>query len=195
MDAQVVRMTGTRQRLGTSRAWRRIPLLRALLRTCFALLLLLASTASRGAFSLRLGGVVTEGVNVYVGGGGSYNTFDVDSGSGLQWIAAEEGMTVEELQQVIADVEAAGALFTSSAELDVDDAWGYHVCGGIEFDISENMQLFAEYRYSVVEIEGEAELYYAVHSGGSVLFDQGAREKFEDDYDFGLVRVGLNIVL
>ena len=58
--------------------------------------------------------------------------------------------------------------------VDIDDEVGYHFCGGAEFLIADNIELFGEYRYSIVEISDD---------------------NVEDNYDFGLVRAGLNFVL
>jgi len=63
---------------------------------------------------------------------------------------------------------------------DVNDAFGFHYCGGIGLAISERGQLYAEYRAS------------------SVNFTDPANEElaalFDETYQFALVMVGLNIL-
>jgi len=103
------------------------------------------------AATLRLGGMVSEGVNAYAGGGVNYNIFEIDE---------------------FGD--------------DPDDEAGFHACAGVEIDMGENLELFAEYRHSWVEY--------------TVEIDDDDDIDIEDldadlDYEFGMARVGLNIVL
>lgn len=59
----------------------------------------------------------------------------------------------------------------------LDDEVGYHFCGGLEMEISEGVELFGEYRYSFITLDEE---------------DYGIDE---EDFEVGLIRVGLNLVL
>lgn len=63
-----------------------------------------------------------------------------------------------------------------------EDDVGFHACGGIEIDLADTLELFAEYRYSFVE-------YDAQSGGGSLTFEE------QNEYEYGLIRVGLNIQL
>jgi len=72
------------------------------------------------------------------------------------------------------DVDYSGA--------DVDDEFGYHFCGGFDLAIHEGLELFAEYRHSFVDFE----------EGDQPEEFQNA---FDGEYEFALVRVGLNFLL
>jgi len=64
---------------------------------------------------------------------------------------------------------------------DPDDEAGFHACAGFEIPLGDNLELFGEYRYTWVE--------YTVDSDGGDL------DLTRDlDYEFGLARVGLNLV-
>lgn len=65
---------------------------------------------------------------------------------------------------------------------EIDPTIGYHFCGGIELALSQRAELFAEYRYTSVDFD---------ESGRSDAF----RREFDEEYEFGFVRVGLNISL
>jgi len=65
-----------------------------------------------------------------------------------------------------------------------DDEAGFHACAGLEIALGENLELFGEYRYTWVE--------YTVESGGGDL--DLTRRSSDQDYEFGLARVGLNLV-
>lgn len=103
------------------------------------------------ALTARVGGLVGETATAYIGGGANYNIIDVDVGS--------------------------GALF----DMDVDDSIGFHAAAGLEFMLNENLELFAEYRYTILEVEGSTEM-------------SGLTEDFEKDYNFGLARAGINLI-
>lgn len=91
------------------------------------------------AATLRLGGSPSEGVYIYVGGGGSYNIFDADG-------------------------------------IDAEDEFGFHFCGGLELPINQTMQFFVDYRMTYI------------------AFDTGV-DDYDLDYEFGLLRTGLNFSL
>jgi len=73
--------------------------------------------------------------------------------------------------------------FKISGFTDPDDEVGFHACAGAELALGDNLELFAEYRFSWVE-------YTAVTGGGSAQIDE-----LPQDYNFGLARVGINLVL
>lgn len=91
------------------------------------------------AATIRLGGSPSQGVYIYGGGGGSYNTFDMDGE-------------------------------------DFDDEFGYHFCGGLELPVNETAQFFADYRVTFI------------------TFDTDITD-IEIDYQFGLLRAGMNFSL
>ncbi|CAK8725119.1 Opacity protein [Candidatus Electrothrix laxa] len=72
-----------------------------------------------------------------------------------------------------------------SSNMELDDELGFHIGAGLNFAISYNMELFAEYRYTFLETEGEEELsdmYGTLTTTGDY------------EYDFGLGKLGLNFL-
>jgi len=59
---------------------------------------------------------------------------------------------------------------------DYDDEFGYHFCAGIELPIDETVQFFADYRITFITFSTE-------------------NTDFETDYEFGLLRAGVNFSL
>lgn len=68
---------------------------------------------------------------------------------------------------------------------DPDDEMGFHACAGVDIPLGENVELFAEYRYTWVE--------YTVESGGGDVEFEEIGSDF--DYEIGMIRAGLNLVL
>jgi opacity protein-like surface antigen len=67
--------------------------------------------------------------------------------------------------------------------IDVDNDIGMHLGAGLNFALQNNWELFTEYRYTFLELEGDV----------SVTSMQSAyREPIKGDYDFGLLKVGAN---
>ena len=66
--------------------------------------------------------------------------------------------------------------------VDEEEDVGFLACAGLEFMLNENLELFAEYRYTFIEYDFE-------HDGGDAAVEEA------EDYEFGLIRVGLNLVL
>lgn len=71
------------------------------------------------------------------------------------------------------------------SKMELDDDIGFHVGAGLNLAISYNMELFAEYRYTFLETEAEAEL----SDVNETLFTEG-----DYQYDFGLAKMGLNFL-
>lgn len=69
-------------------------------------------------------------------------------------------------------------------EYDVDDGVGFHYGGGITLRLGDNLELMAEYRYTVYELE------YTVNAPAFGIADESDKA----DYNFGLVKVGLNLL-
>jgi opacity protein-like surface antigen len=72
------------------------------------------------------------------------------------------------------------------ADVDVDDAVGFHVGFGIDITVQDHVVLFAEYRYTMVEFDAEI--------SASAMGYRYA-ESITPDYDFGLLKVGVNFLL
>ena len=86
---------------------------------------------------------------------------------------------------VDADVSVDPGVFPPgvSATMDVDDALGVHVGIGLDHQLNKNIGIFAEYRYTVLDLEAEVIATY-----GFASMSQTA----EGDYDFGLLKAGIN---
>ena len=70
-------------------------------------------------------------------------------------------------------------------EYEDDDQVGFHALAGLAVSVTEWLELFAEYRYTLVKYETSAEEDF-----GHLDLDE-----LDEDYDFGFVRAGLNLVL
>lgn len=73
-----------------------------------------------------------------------------------------------------------------SASMELDDQVGFHVGAGVNFAVTYNMELFAEYRYTFLETDGEMEISDIY---GATSIDEG-----DFSYDFGLAKLGLNFL-
>jgi len=65
----------------------------------------------------------------------------------------------------------------------VDNAVGYHLGVGLNMPIQKNWELFAEYRYTFLKLEGDV---------SASAMGVTASEKIDGDYNFGLFMVGVN---
>ena len=85
----------------------------------------------------------------------------------------------------IVDMDASidPAVYGISMNTDVDNELGFHIGAGLNFVLQSNWELFAEYRYTFLELEGDI----SVSAMGI-----SADESFDGDYNFGLVKVGVN---
>jgi opacity protein-like surface antigen len=73
-----------------------------------------------------------------------------------------------------------------NVNMELDDEIGFHIGTGLNLAISYNMELFAEYRYTFLETEGEAK----VTDG---LMDASLTDG-DYEYDFGLAKLGVNFL-
>jgi hypothetical protein len=80
--------------------------------------------------------------------------------------------------------EAASHGIPMTADVDMDDAVGIHVGGGLSLPFHTHWELFTEFRYTFVEFEGDMSV---TGNGVTVL-----EHMDKSDYDFGLLKVGLN---
>jgi opacity protein-like surface antigen len=140
---------------------------------------------ARGGFELM------PNLRLYGGGGVSYNMFDVNS-PGLDALLAE--LDDDAMLQAFL---AAGGRVTGGLDFDVENSIGYHAAVGVSYAINELVELFAEYRFTWLDVEMEASANIkATLADGTVIFDESFAEKMDDaSYDFGLARVGVNILL
>jgi opacity protein-like surface antigen len=73
-----------------------------------------------------------------------------------------------------------------NVNMELDDEIGFHIGTGLNLAINYNMELFAEYRYTFLETEGEAEITDTLMDGVLVEGDY--------EYDFGLAKLGVNFL-
>lgn len=141
------------------------------------------------ALSLRLGYPVVQQAYIYVGGGINYTLFEADA-STLDLLASMRGVSGADLAAAggftVTEANAALRDLGISASLDVDNQFGGHVCVGGEYFLTDRISLFGEYRYTMSKLAGDIK----VSEGGET-----ASESFDDDYNFGLVRAGVNFTL
>lgn len=71
----------------------------------------------------------------------------------------------------------------AQASVDIDNEFGYHFGGGLEFYLLKNLSLFAEYRYTVLDLTTDITVS---------LMDVSASDSSKGSYDFGLAKIGLN---
>ncbi len=71
----------------------------------------------------------------------------------------------------------------AQASVDIDNEFGFHFGGGLEFFLLKNLSLFAEYRYTVLDLTTDITVS---------LMDISESESSKGSYDFGLAKVGLN---
>jgi len=72
----------------------------------------------------------------------------------------------------------------ASAETDTDDSVGFHVAAGSAYNITPDISIFIEYRYTFLDFEGDI----------VVIRTDGSRTDgdLEGSFDFGVAKVGLN---
>ena len=114
------------------------------------------------------------GGNVYLLGGINYNIVDL-SGS--------------------LDGEVLGYSLHANLDSDLSNEIGYHIGAGLNFPLMDNWNLFAEYRYTFLKLKGDfkwdATMYFEEYSE-TEHFE--ISEKFDSDYDFGLVKIGIKYI-
>ena len=87
--------------------------------------------------------------------------------------------------QIDVDVTVAPGVFPPgvTSSMDVDDAMGVHIGIGLDHKLNNNVGVFAEYRYTMLDLEGEI-----TATNGIIAISQPV----EGDYDFGLLKAGIN---
>ncbi len=142
------------------------------------------------ALSLLLGTDVGEGIRVYIGGGVTYAGMDLDI-TDAEYYATLDGMNVVDWAATdnltVAEAEILLTAFGVSADVEVENAFGWHVCGGLVLTVAENLEVFLEYRHSSTEIEFSITEYALWLETGSVTL--------EEDFDYGQARAGINLLL
>jgi opacity protein-like surface antigen len=80
--------------------------------------------------------------------------------------------------------------FDSKAKLDYDDddQVGFHACAGLSIALADVLQIFVEYRHTLVQYDTEAFDPNDLIQGLNYI-------KLDEDYAFGMIRAGLNLVL
>jgi len=153
----------------------------------------------------KLGGKLGEKVRAFVGGGVSYNMFDVDwsiadvaNSTGLApLITAQTGMTPEMLDSM---AQAAMAAYGVSVDLEVDNTIGFLLLAGLEWRPSDNLGIFVEYDYNFIKpdvsVSYDASTLAALAAANGVagIPMSGSQSVGDMDYNFGMIKAGVNIV-
>lgn len=71
-----------------------------------------------------------------------------------------------------------------NTEVNIDDAVGYHVGVGLNLPINKNWELFTEYRYTFLQLEGDV--------SASAMGISVTENLDKSDYNFGLLKLGVN---
>lgn len=103
---------------------------------------------------------LVESIQGYLLGGVDYNIVEVD-------------MSMDPAVYVI----------NINFDIDTNNEMGFHAGAGLNFPLQNNWELFAEYRYTLLELEHDV--------SGSAL-GTTLTVPVERDYDFGLLKVGAN---
>jgi len=135
----------------------------------------LESTMNMYALSLRLTIPSSRSVTAHIGGGASLVSFDVKPV--LEFTPDDDEDREDYVDNFVED--------NRLPMTEMDDTFGYHLCGGISCKAASWLVFFGEYRYTHVIVKGE-------QWGGEIHDDD--REPFETDFEFGLLRAGANIV-
>ena len=83
-----------------------------------------------------------------------------------------------------ANVELAPAYSAANMTSEVEDDIGFHFGAGVEAPVSRSIDFFLEYRYTSTSLEVRTDVSYR---GDSASFEA------KDDFDFGLLKMGINI--
>jgi opacity protein-like surface antigen len=134
---------------------------------------------------------VLENVRLYAGAGFDLNIINarVDA---LEMIASQDHMTVDEFvnsQHITVD-EARTAIQNGGLVVNVkfNDNVGYHVEAGAAVNITEGFQVFAQYRYTWAKESGDV----TTDIDGVTTTTKNA---FDKNYGYGLILVGVNLVM
>lgn len=101
----------------------------------------------------------SETATGYFLAGIDYNTVDMDADLDTSWSSGVE------------------------VEADIDNEFGFHLGFGAGFAVHKNLEIIVEYRYTILELEGDISASYR---------NMSISDDVEGDYDFGLLKVGVN---
>ncbi len=89
--------------------------------------------------------------------------------------------------------DAPGLTVSATADIDMDNALGWILGAGVAYELTERLEVFTDYRYTMLKLEAKI--------SGSVeatYFGQSISEEFssnvDGDYNHGIARVGLNYI-
>jgi len=135
---------------------------------------------------------INDTVGIYLGGGLSYNMIDTDEPSIPDLISS---VATPAEQQMFAHFTDIGGTIDGAVDIDVDDAVGYHICGGVAVALSDSVELFGEYRFTWVDIDAEGSARVTATLGGAVVEERTVSGDFDGSHNFGLARIGVNVLL
>ena len=120
----------------------------------------------------------SEVVNVYALGGLGYYLFGGD-------------VSVDDASAAAA-LGTPGATFASSFRFDPDDEFGAFIGAGIAVAVQEAVEIFADYRFNFVEIDGDISGTATASAPGVAPVTSSSAASVEGDFDHGVARVGVN---
>jgi opacity protein-like surface antigen len=74
---------------------------------------------------------------------------------------------------------------TVAIDFDLDNAVGFHVGAGLNIALADNLELFTEYRYTFLDLEGKI----SARSQGVVV-----EESIDGSANFGIIKFGINLM-
>lgn len=119
--------------------------------------------------SAILRGPLTDWIQGYVSAGVNYNIPDTDT-------------RVAPTQEIWTP---------HTVEIDLDNRFGYHIAAGLNYPVHENWELFVEYRYTFLKLKGDWTATIP-HTLDGVSWEHVDVVSYKEDYNFGLVKLGVN---
>jgi len=138
-------------------------------------------------FGAQVGMKISEELAVEFSG-----TMFSDSDEGVDIDVKQFALTGKYIYKLMDGLDAYGGagisynMFDGSGDsmnVDMDNKIGFHLCAGLEWVFAEKFELFGEYRYSFMKV------------GGTITFRDDFSEmsqSFDEDYNFGMLRIGVN---
>jgi opacity protein-like surface antigen len=115
----------------------------------------------------------------YAGAGIGYYIYDASADSDI----------------VLGDWAAGTGLSASQdAEVDLDNSIGLQVLAGLEYRVAENIEVFAELRYAIVDVDGEVTATTTITGPGVSESATETGELEDTGFDHALARIGLNYI-
>ena len=124
------------------------------------------------------------GIKAYCGAGLILDVLTIDSLSAMDIWGARPDMQ---------EFFRAGGQVSGAMDFEIDQALGYELVLGFSIAFKRHWELFANYRYTTLDVKVEMKTHItAVSGGGVVVCDVNDYSNIDDSFNHGLVRLGLN---